>query len=161
MTREYLRQVDKALSLPRGKKKEILRDLQEAFDSAAEHGESAEQVIRRLGTPQQFAQAIQEPDSAPTAARRSGRGWRWGMLAAWVVAAAFLAASWIVHQLAVPEGVIGQANGMTAIQVEGGFPLNASQLFLIAGLAAAAAGLVIAAVHLLRQHKKVKKEDKP
>ena len=38
MTREYLRQVEKALSLPRGKKKEILRDLQEAFDSAAEHG---------------------------------------------------------------------------------------------------------------------------
>lgn len=37
---QYIRQVKKALTGPRAKKDEILRDLQEAFDSALEHGET-------------------------------------------------------------------------------------------------------------------------
>lgn len=37
---QYIRQVKKALTVPRAKKDEILRDLQEAFDSALEHGET-------------------------------------------------------------------------------------------------------------------------
>ena len=37
---QYIRQVKKALTVPRAKKNEILRDLQEAFDSALEHGET-------------------------------------------------------------------------------------------------------------------------
>ncbi|HIY61086.1 MAG TPA: hypothetical protein H9831_10490 [Candidatus Eisenbergiella pullistercoris] len=32
-----------------------MRDLKEAFDSALEHGETQQQVIRRLGTPKEFA----------------------------------------------------------------------------------------------------------
>ena len=48
---QYIRQVKKALTVPRAKKDEILRDLQEAFDSALEHGETEQEVIERLGSP--------------------------------------------------------------------------------------------------------------
>ena len=53
---EYIKQVKRELSVPRGRKKEVLRDLEEAFASAKEHGESEAEVIARLGTPQEFAE---------------------------------------------------------------------------------------------------------
>ena len=60
----YIRQVERALSLPRKKKREVLRDLQEIFDSGAEHGESPGQIIERLGSPQEFASSVQEAESS-------------------------------------------------------------------------------------------------
>ena len=39
---------------------ELRRDLEEAFASAAEHGETEQQVIRRLGTPEEFAASAAE-----------------------------------------------------------------------------------------------------
>ena len=46
--------------MPRAKKDEILRDLQEAFDSALEHGETEQDVIERLGSPAEFAGDIED-----------------------------------------------------------------------------------------------------
>lgn len=57
---QYIRQVKKALTGPRAKKDEILRDLQEAFDSALEHGETEQDVIERLGPPAEFAGDIED-----------------------------------------------------------------------------------------------------
>ena len=57
---QYIRQVKKALTGPRAKKEEILRDLQEAFDSALEHGETEQDVIERLGPPAEFAGDIED-----------------------------------------------------------------------------------------------------
>ena len=57
---QYIRQVKKALTVPRAKKDEILRDLQEAFDSALEHGETEQDVIERLGSPAEFAGDIED-----------------------------------------------------------------------------------------------------
>lgn len=51
MKEQYIRQVKKGLILPRSAKAEVVRDLQEIFASAAEHGESEQQVAERLGTP--------------------------------------------------------------------------------------------------------------
>ena len=55
MKQQYIRRVKKALNLPREQKAEVLRDLDEAFASALEHGETERQVIERLGTPDEFA----------------------------------------------------------------------------------------------------------
>lgn len=55
MKDKYIRAVLKALSVPLRQKKEIRRDLEEAFASAQEHGETEAAVIERLGTPEEFA----------------------------------------------------------------------------------------------------------
>ena len=60
MKEQYIRQVEKELKVPRNRKREILRDLQEAFASALEHGETEAQVIQRLGTPKEFANSTAE-----------------------------------------------------------------------------------------------------
>ena len=55
MKEQYIKQVEKELSLPHKAKKEVVRDLNEVFASALEHGETEQQVIQRLGTPKEFA----------------------------------------------------------------------------------------------------------
>ena len=55
MKKQYIRQIRKDLHIPRSAKTEVVRDLQEIFASAAEHGESEQQVAERLGTPREFA----------------------------------------------------------------------------------------------------------
>ena len=47
MKEQYIKQVEKELSLPRKMKKEVVRDLNEVFASAMEHGETEQQVIQR------------------------------------------------------------------------------------------------------------------
>ena len=56
MKEQYIKQVEKELCLPRNEKKEVVRDLNEVFASALEHGETEQQVIERLGTPKEFAE---------------------------------------------------------------------------------------------------------
>ena len=60
MKEQYIKQVEKELSLPRKMKKEVVRDLNEVFASAMEHGETERQVIQRLGTPKEFADSTAE-----------------------------------------------------------------------------------------------------
>lgn len=60
MKEQYIKQVSKLLTVPRKQRKDILRDLEEAFASAKEHGETEEQVIERLGTPEEFAAEMSE-----------------------------------------------------------------------------------------------------
>ena len=54
MKEQYIKQVEKELSLPHKAKKEVVRDLNEVFASALEHGETEQQVIQRLGTPKEL-----------------------------------------------------------------------------------------------------------
>ena len=49
MKEQYIRQVEKELNLSRKAKTEVVRDLNEIFNSAVEHGETEQQVIERLG----------------------------------------------------------------------------------------------------------------
>ena len=60
MKEQYLKKVKKELNLPRKAKREVLRDLNEIFASASEHGETEQQVIERLGTPKEFADSTAE-----------------------------------------------------------------------------------------------------
>ena len=48
MKEQYIKQVEKELSLTRKAKKEVVRDLNEVFASALEHGETEQQVIERV-----------------------------------------------------------------------------------------------------------------
>ena len=57
---QYIKKTAKELTVPGKIKKEILRDLNEIFASALENGETEQQVIKRLGTPQEFAANIAE-----------------------------------------------------------------------------------------------------
>ena len=108
MKKQYIRQIRKDLHIPRSAKTEVVRDLQEIFASAAEHGESEQQVAERLGTPREFAD-------------------RTAAFALYAAAAA---------QRVLP-GAIGQADAMTNIRVEGaGF--DVTLLLLAAGVLAAA-----------------------
>ena len=79
MKKQYIRQVRKDLHIPRSAKAEVVRDLQEIFASAAEHGESEQQVAERLGTPREFAdrvRALCRRSRAARAARRDRTGGR-------------------------------------------------------------------------------------
>lgn len=60
MKEQYIKQVEKELSLPRKMKKEVVRDLNEVFASAMEHGETEQQIIQRLRTPKEFADSTAE-----------------------------------------------------------------------------------------------------
>ena len=55
MKEQYIKQVVKELHLSRKAKSEVVRDLNEIFASAVEHGETEQQVVERLGTPKDFA----------------------------------------------------------------------------------------------------------
>ena len=58
MKQEYIQQVGRALPLPGKQKREVLRDLEELFASAGEHGESEAQVLDRLGSPEEYAKEV-------------------------------------------------------------------------------------------------------
>ena len=60
MRRQYIQRVKRALCLSKEEKQEMIRDLQELFDSAVEHGETEEEVIARLGSPKEYVYHIHE-----------------------------------------------------------------------------------------------------
>lgn len=130
MEERYLRQVKRALCLPGKRKKEVVRDLREAFASAKENGEPAEAVIERLGSPEDFAGGIHEQLGIDAAAKRRRKDAFAGAMLL-LLAAAWLVL-WLSRALRPAENVIGQADAMTSIQVSG-----SSAVPLLLGLAAA------------------------
>lgn len=117
MEERYLRQVKRALCLPGKRKKEVVRDLREAFASAKENGEPTEAVIERLGSPEDFAGGIHEQLGIDAAAKRRRRDAFAGAMLL-LLAAAWLVL-WLSRALRPAENVIGQADAMTSIQVSG------------------------------------------
>lgn len=146
---QYIRQVKKALTVPRAKKNEILRDLHEAFDSALEHGETEQDVIERLGSPAEFAGDIEN--------QRGIKRKRHGKTALiWVLAllsAVLLAVYAASRMMRPPENTIGQADAMTSIQVYSeGFPVVPALLLLL-GTAAGVAAVILAVRHIRERRK--------
>ena len=134
MRESYIKQVKKALMLSRKKKAEIMRDLQEAFVSASEHGETDQQVIDRLGTPEDFVASIHEQfgiNSEEVEKRRN----RSHIGIALIIARAAFAISAARHFSKTPPNTIGQADAMTSIQISG-TGIDFAVLFLALGLIA-------------------------
>lgn len=73
MKEPYIKQVEKELHLSRKATAEVVRDLNEIFASAAEHGETEQQVIERLGTPKEFADSTAEQFGIDNAASQNGK----------------------------------------------------------------------------------------
>ena len=144
MKEQYGKEVARRLLLPRAKRKEVLRDLEEAFASAAEHGESEQQVIDLLGTPEEFAAAMNEQLGVPQEffLRRSRRlAVLFFVLTALLLAAA-VADLWRDHLLEVRLSsvcIIGGADGPTHILLSAAPGIDpAILLFLLAAILAAA-----------------------
>ena len=151
MKEQYIRQVEKELNLSRKAKTEVVRDLNEIFNSAVEHGETEQQVIERLGTPQEFANSTAEQFGIDNSVPKK-RKWIISSVISLVVAVVAIVA-FLIYATAksgkVPEGAIGQADAMTNIQVSGDFIFDASQIILLVGIIAFAFATIqiIRAVH--------------
>ena len=148
MKEQYIRQIKKELSLPQKRKKEIMRDLNEVFASAIEHGETEQQVIQRLGTPQEFADSIAEQLGIDNTAAKKRKGIISTLVALIIAVTAFLVYA-VTQSGKVPEDAIGQANATTNIQIDGVFILDVSQILLGIGLIATviAVLLIIRIIH--------------
>lgn len=148
MKEQYIKQVEKELSLTRKAKKEVVRDLNEVFASALEHGETEQQVIERLGTPKEFAENTAEQLGIDSAAPQKRKGIISSVAALVVAVAAFVIYA-TTQSGKVPDGAIGQADAMTNIQVEGAFGFDASQIILAVGVIA----VTIAIIQIIRPQK--------
>lgn len=141
MREKYIKQVKKELMLSGKRKAEIVRDLQEAFASASEHGETDRQVIERLGAPEDFVASIHEQFgiNSEDVKKRQKRLHIGIILIAALVAFTMSA---VIHFSRIPSYVIGQADAMTSIQVSGaGIELDV--LFVIFGLIAALVTVIL------------------
>lgn len=152
MSKRYIREVSRALCLPKRRRREVLRDLQEIFESAAEHGETEAQVIARLGTPQEFAQnAMEELGVDPGARLRRRR--LLAVVLPLLLALACAGAAWILRAQLPPENVIGGADAMTGIQVVGSASFTLWQALLAAGGVAALCALAFGLRELKNRRK--------
>lgn len=149
MKEQYIKQVEKELSLPRKMKKEVVRDLNEVFASAMEHGETEQQIIQRLGTPKEFADSTAEQFGIDTKKRNGIIS----TLVALVIAVAAFSVYAVTQSGKVPEGAIGQADATTNIQIEGAFAFDISHILLAIGFAATAIAvlLIIRTIHKNRR----------
>lgn len=146
MKQEYIQQVGRALPLPGKQKREVLRDLEELFASAAEHGESEVQVLDRLGSPEEYAKEVLAQTGYVPKPGKAALGLALSALVCGVCLALFL---WS-QSGRLPEDAIGGAMGSTGIQVAGGVDLSSLLLVLAAvGLM----GAVFFALWLLRKRK--------
>ena len=137
MKEQYIRQVEKELNLSRKAKTEVVRDLNEIFNSAVEHGETEQQVIERLGTPQEFANSTAEQFGIDNSVPKKRK---------WIISSVISLVVAIAKSGKVPEGAIGQADAMTNIQVNGDFIFDASQIILLVGIIA----FVFATIQIIR-----------
>ncbi len=149
MKEQYIKQVEKELHLSRKAKAEVVRDLNEIFASAVEHGETEHQVIERLGTPKDFADSTAEQFGIDNTASQKRKGIISSVAALLVAVASFVIYTTTKNETA-PNGAIGQADAMTNIQVEGAFGFDALQIILVVGVVAA----VYAVIQIIRTVRK-------
>lgn len=143
MKKRYIRQVAGRLCFSRRRNREILRDLEEIFAAAQEHGEGGEQVLERLGTPAEYVHNLEMQLGQDGAARRQKRRGLCLAVSA-VLAAVSLTAYALSRACRLPEDAIGFAQGSTDITVTGSVDVS----FLLAAVGAAA--LIAAAVQAYR-----------
>lgn len=156
MKNQYIKQVKRQLSVSRQAKKEIVRDLEEAFASAFEHGESEAQVMERLGSPKAFAASVEEQIGFDRVRYKSRKN-RIRIAMCFAAAFAFFVLYLVADAMRIPENAIGQADSMTGIKLEAPLALNALSLIAILGIAAFLAAIVLtirAIIHNAAQKEK-------
>lgn len=151
MKEQYIKQVEKELHLSRKATAEVVRDLNEIFASAVEHGETEQQVIERLGTPKEFADSTAEQFGIDNAASQKRKGIISSITALVIAVAAFVIYA-TTKSDKVPDGAIGQADAMTNIQVEGALGVDALQIILVVGVIAAVF-VIVQIIRAIRSNK--------
>ena len=145
MKEHYIKQVKKELLISRKQKNDVLRDLDEVFTSAMEHGETEQQVIKRLGSPKDFAISTEEQLGIDRTALRKRNNIIFIIISIGVSVLAFvLFGTLYLKQL--PDGVIGQADAMTNIRINGIGAIDPSLIFLVIGIAA----IIVLVVRILK-----------
>lgn len=143
MRAEYIKQVKKLLIGSRKIKKEIIRDLNEIFDSSAEHGESEEKVIQRLGNPADYAEeCVLRSGEYITFYSRN----KWKIIRCCIMVLCSIlciSLAFISRCSKVPDGAIGQADALTAIAIIDSFAIHYSIILLIIGLIFAIISIVM------------------
>lgn len=151
MKEQYIRQVARNLHVPRKTKMEILRDVDEAFASALEHGETEKQVMERLGTPEEFAETMQEQLGGCHAQKVD-----WKKQAAMIffilISAAAFSAAFLIHVSTPASNMIGQADAATTIQIAGD-GIDVFGVLILLGCVALAAAIYIVIRGIYRNNK--------
>lgn len=155
--KKYIKEVKRELSVPRRAKKEIARDLEEAFASALEHGESADQVMERLGSPKDYAAGIEEQMEFDRAKDRDRKRLT-QIVCSFAAALAFFVIDLIVKALQLPKDVIGQADSMTGIKVEAPFVFSPRFLIVALGIFALAVAIVLTINYRKDKHDEKRKD---
>ena len=118
--KRYVNTVERHLRMDRHTRLRIMHDLGSEIQTRLEQGEPPEAIMAELGP----AEAVAESFNREFAAPPKKSGWRWLLLAcAGVAALAAAAMQWVERMLtaaAISVGVIGGADGPTAIFVTGG-----------------------------------------
>ena len=149
MRRQYIQRVKRALCLSKEEKQEMIRDLQELFDSAVEHGETEDEVIARLGSPKEYVYHIHEQlGKMDEIQKRRKTRIRMGIL--WLLAVVLFLAGGIPLYLRTPAHMIGQADAMTQIQVSGSW-IDPAWILMLLGVLALAAGIYLWIRHLRKR----------
>ena len=149
MRRQYIQRVKRALCLSKEEKQEMIRDLQELFDSAVEHGETEEEVIARLGSPKEYVYHIHEQlGKMDEIQKRRKTRIRMGIL--WLLAVVLFLAGGIPLYLRTPAHMIGQADAMTQILVRGSW-IDPAWILMLLGVLALAAGIYLWIRHLRKR----------
>ena len=145
MKEHYIKQVKKELLISRKQKNDVLRDLDEVFTSAMEHGETEQQVIERLGSPKDFAISTEEQLGIDRTALRKRNNIIFIIISIGVSVLAFVLFG-TLHSKQLPDGVIGQADAMTNIRINGTGAIDPSLIFLVIGIAA----IIVLVVRILK-----------
>lgn len=131
MKQQYINKVKKELNVSLSRKKEIIRDIEEAFSSAIEHGETEKQVIDRLGSPEEFAASVNGTGSSC----HKKPGYLRTIVSAVITIFAFTAYG-ITKLQQIPEGAIGQADAMTNIRITSEYSFDFTSVILVVSVIA-------------------------
>ena len=131
--------------ISRRQKNDVLRDLDEVFTSAMEHGETEQQVIERLGSPKDFAISTEEQLGIDRTALRKRNNIIFIIISIGVSVLAFVLFG-TLHSKQLPDGVIGQADAMTNIRINGTGAIDPSLILLVIGITA----IIVLIVRILK-----------
>lgn len=147
MKQKYIKSVVRKLKVSKSRKKEIIRDLNEIFNSGLENNETEQQIIERLGSAQEFAASINEDGE------KKERPWY--VLIPLILSIVFFVA-YVLIRLNSPSGdIIGWADSATNIQLDAA-AFDARSVTLVMGIIF----LIIFAVSLFIHVRKFRRNDK-
>lgn len=146
MKKNYIRSVSRKLKVSRLRKKEIIRDLNEIFNSGLENNETEQQIIERLGSAKEFAASVNEGST------KKQKPWHVLIpcilsLFSFVVYAAYKFSS-------LSPDIIGWADSTTNIQLEAG-AFDIRSISLVMGVIF----LIISVVSVLVHIRKCRRND--